>query len=97
MAGSSRQGWAGPQGRPGSAGREAQAGEAGSGTECGQRRKTPVALALLPPAHPAGQGQACGPLGAWDNLGPSSPVPPQTCTNTKLSARGGACTPESTF
>lgn len=37
MAGSSRQGWARPQGRPGSAGREAQAGEAGSGTECGQR------------------------------------------------------------
>lgn len=49
----------------------------------------PVVLASLPPAHPAGQRQARRPLKAWDNLGPSSPVPPQTCISAKLSSQGG--------
>ena len=50
-----------------------------------ERRKMPTVQASLPPAHPAGQGQACGRLGAWDSLGPSSPVPPRLAPILSLS------------
>lgn len=74
MEGSSRQGWAVPQGHTRGAGIEAQAGEAGSRKECGQRRKMPVLQASRPLAHPDGQSQACGPLRAQDNPD-ASPIP----------------------
>lgn len=85
MKGSSRQGWAGPQGHPGGARSEAQARRLALGKSVGseEEKKCP-SYRPLPQTYPIGQSQACGPLRAQDNLDPSSSVSSRTATTTKL-------------
>ena len=74
MAGSSRRGWAGPQGPHPPPSRQGRAGGTGwggsSGGASGQRGDTRQA-GRPSAAHPVGQGPARGPLGARDALGPA--------------------------
>lgn len=84
MAGSSRQGWAGPQGRPGVLEVRHRLGRLALRKTVGGKKKDAHVFGLPASSQPLGQGQACGPqTPAQSRLSfqprPRLPPPPPSC------------------